>query len=241
MALPTQLELGLELTNVFNPISQAVSALGLLALVDALKRSGSDIVSEMKLAGIIGRHQIDPIIKSHFCEAVAKSDQSIISRYLDIVLESGAGPTVQEALKNPASFSMVIQLSGLAFAHEDEPLANAFVEAIERNVRGVGGEVTFVPDYVTLLGTLRAYQQQTVAFRWAPLYEAAEHKILNSLKSHITKSSHEQAAKRRRKTELSTIALPRSVQERSLPFPVLQESSTAYNYCRALLKKKFFT
>jgi len=54
------------------------------------------------------------------------------------------------------------------------------------------------------------------------LYEAAEHKILNSLKSHITKSSHEQAAKRRRKTELSTIALPRSVQERSLPFPVLQ-------------------
>lgn len=40
MALPTQLELGLELTNVFNPISQAVSALGSLALVDALKRSG---------------------------------------------------------------------------------------------------------------------------------------------------------------------------------------------------------
>lgn len=108
MVLPAQFQLGLELTNVLNPIGQTVSALSSLALVDAIKKSGSDVITEMRLASLIGRHRIDPIIEFHFREAVAKADQSFISRYMDIILESGAGPTVQEALKNPALFSMVI-------------------------------------------------------------------------------------------------------------------------------------
>lgn len=176
MVLPAQFQLGLELTNVVNPISQAVSALGSLALIDAIKKSGSDFITETKLASLIGRHRINPVIKFHFREMVAKSDQSVISRYLDIILESGSGPTVQEALKNPALFSMVIQLSGLAFAHEDESLANAIVEAIDKIVQESDGDVGIVPDYVSLLGTIRACQQQTAAFRWALLYEAAEEK-----------------------------------------------------------------
>ena len=99
MVLPAQFQLGLELTNIVNPISQAVSGVGSLALVDAIRKSGSDTITEMKLASFIGRHLIDPVMKLHFREAVAKSDQSVISRYLDIILESGCGPTVQEAIK----------------------------------------------------------------------------------------------------------------------------------------------
>ena len=71
MPISTQFELGLELTNVFNPISQAISALGSLAIVDAIKKSGSDVVTELKLASLIGRHRIDPIIAFHFREAVS--------------------------------------------------------------------------------------------------------------------------------------------------------------------------
>ena len=177
MVLPAQFELGLELTNLVNPISQAMSALGSLAVIDAIKKSGSDFITETKLANLIGRHRIDPVIKFHFREMVAKSDQSVISRYLDIILESGSGPTVQEALKNPALFSMVIQLSALAFAHDNESLTNAIVEAIENIVQESGGDGGIVPDYVSLLGTLRACQQQTAAFRWALLYEAVEEKM----------------------------------------------------------------
>ena len=49
MVLPAQFQLGLGLTNIVNPISQAVSAVGSLALMDAIRRSGSDIITEMRL------------------------------------------------------------------------------------------------------------------------------------------------------------------------------------------------
>ena len=122
MPIPAQFQLGLELTNIVNPLSQVVSSLSSLALVDAIKKAGSDAITELKLASLIGRHRIDKIMKFHFRKMVAKADQTVISKYIDIILESGAGPTVQEALKNPALFSMVVQLSALAFAHEDESL-----------------------------------------------------------------------------------------------------------------------
>lgn len=224
--LASQFQLGLELTNIFNPISQAVSTLGSLALVDAINKSGSDAITEMKLVSLIGRHRIDPVINFHFREVVAKADRSFISRYADIVLESGSGPTVQEALKNPALFSMVIQLSGLAFAHEDESLANAFVEAIERNIREAKGEAQAMPDYDPLLGTLRACRQQTVAFRWASLYEAVEHKVYKACENAISTSLRTNDRRKKRKNQ-STERSSRSeeigsVQNRSLPFPVLQ-------------------
>lgn len=211
MPLPAQFQLGLELTNIVSPISQAVSALGSLALIDAIKKAGSDFITETKLASLIGRHRIDPVIKFHFRQMVAKSDQSIISRYLDIILESGSGPTVQEALKNPALFSMVIQLSGLAFAHEEESLANHIFEAIEKIVEESGSDLGIVPDYVSLLGTIRACQQQTAAFRWAVLYEAVEHKMNKAL-----------AGLEENNEKYSLEKLPDSVRLRSLPIAVLQ-------------------
>ena len=224
MALPAQFQLGLELTNIVNPLSQALSALGSLALVDAIKKSGSDIITEMKLASLIGRHRIDDVIKFHFRVLVAKADQSVISRYMDIVLESGSGPTVQEAMKNPALFSMVIQLSGLAFAHEDESLASAMVEAIDRIVRESGGDTGDVPDYVSLLGTLRACQQQTAAFQWAALYEAVEQKIQRELRIQDRGESqhHSKRGAKRRKVNEQLIFDPTSVSDRGLPFPILQ-------------------
>ncbi len=216
MVLPAQFQLGLELTNIINPISQAMSAVGSLALIDAIKKSGSDFITETKLASLIGRHRIDPVIKFHFREMVAKSDQSVISRYLDIILESGSGPTVQEALKNPALFSMVIQLSGLVFAHEDESLAAAIVEAIERIAQESNGDLGIVPDYVSLLGTLQACQQQTAAFRWALLYDTVEEKIHNTLASPASVSS--------RKEQTGYYAPHSRVSNecRALPFPVMQ-------------------
>lgn len=206
MSLPVQFQLGLELTNIVNPLSQAVQALGSLALVDAIKKSGSDVITEMKLASLIGRHRIDEAIKLHFRERIAKSDQSVLSRYVDIVLESGAGPTVQEALKNPALFSMVIQLSALAFGTEDESLANGIVEALERIVKESGRDMGIIPDYVSLLGTIRTCQQQTAAFRWAPFFEDVEWRILKKIR------------------DPSPLLLEQapSLRIRALPFPVLQ-------------------
>ena len=221
MVVPVQFQLGLELTNIVNPISQAMSALGSLAFMDAIKKSGSDFITETKLANLIGRHRIDPVIKFHFREMVAKSDQSMISRYMDIILESGSGPIVQEALKNPALFSMVIQLSALAFAHDNESLANILVEVIEKIVKESNSDNCIVPDYVSLLGTLRACQQQTAAFRWALLYEATEEKIRKVLAIPDNQMSQEKGAT----YPATAFRLPETYeydQRRALPIAVLQ-------------------
>lgn len=223
MPVPVGFQLGLELTNIVNPISQVVSALGSLALVDAIRKAGSDSITETKLASLLGRHRIDDVIKFHFREIVSKADQSLISRYMDIVLESGAGPTVQQALKDPALFSMVVQLSGLAFAHEQQSFALAIVEAIDRIVRDSGGDIAVVPDYVALLGTIRACQEQTAAFQWAALYEAVELKIWCALKSKPSDISTEAIVVTDEGGEdLYRTILPNSVTTRRLPFAVLQ-------------------
>lgn len=89
----SQFQLGLDLTNIFNPLAQAVSALGSLALIDAIKKGGSDALTELKLAAILGRNRIDSVIEPHFRQFVAKSEKIALSQYLeDIMLESGAGP-----------------------------------------------------------------------------------------------------------------------------------------------------
>ncbi|KAI9801238.1 MAG: hypothetical protein M1833_002808 [Piccolia ochrophora] len=139
MVLPAQFELGLELTNIVHPLTQALSKLGSLALADAIKRSGSDVITEVKIASLLGRNRIEPSMATRFKEIVAVSDQSPLTRYLNIVIESGSGPTVQEAMKNTALMSMVIQLSALAFAQEAESLANATVNAVENILRDAGG------------------------------------------------------------------------------------------------------
>lgn len=201
-------QVALELTNLFNP------------LLDAIKKSGSDAITEMRLANLIGRHRVDDAIEVRFRHAVARAEQSFISRYIDIVLEAGAGPSVQQSLKHPALFSMVIQLSALAFSHEQENLANAMVEAIERIAKSSGRDSEIVPDYFSLLGTLRACQEQTAAFHWAPVYEAVEYKIESGLRK-AKEAPRSVGGKRRRAVGQSTMTKPESVTDRQLPFPVL--------------------
>ena len=215
-------QLGLELTNLLNPVGQAVSALRSLGVQDAFRKSGSDYLVELRLASFIGRHRIDEAIKIHFREAVAKAEHSPISRFMDIILEAGAGPTVQEALKNPALFSMIIQLSALAFSHQDESLANAIVEAMDRITQSSKRDIDAVPDYVSLLGTLKACQQQTASFQWAPIYESVERKILATLKHVEQDGINASRGRKRRKVGHKLNTKPNSVMNRQLPFAILQ-------------------
>ena len=49
--------------KILNPLSQAVSALGSLAVTDAIKRSGSDSNTASEMASLIGRRRIGPVVK----------------------------------------------------------------------------------------------------------------------------------------------------------------------------------
>ena len=206
--MQTGFQLGLELTNVLNPLTSVISSLGSLALAKAIKNGGSDALTEAELANYLGRNRIDPSMQVHFRHFVGKSEQKPLSRYVDIFLASGPGPTVQNALQDRELLSMVIQLSLLTFAHENDALAQGIVEAMERNLREFKADTGKVPDFSSLCGTLRVCKRETAGFQWSHLYHAAETKIRSCL--------GEERPSRHKTSQIHSIV------ERTLPFPVLQ-------------------
>jgi hypothetical protein len=222
----TQFQLGFELTNILNPATQAISAINSIALVDAVRKAGSDVLTEVKLASILGKNCIAAKVGTHFRQAVAKSERSLISRYLEIALESGAGPTVQNALKDKALFSMIVQMSLLCTVHEHQPFANAMVESIERNARDFKGDPKAIPDYPSLLGTMRVIQRETVGFQWSGLFDSVERTIQNRLSKA---DPHPKPSRKRRRNKSTPLNLDRhSINDRGLSFPVLQALLLAF-------------
>ena len=221
MPIDASFQLGFELTNILNPLTQAVSAISSIAIVDAVRKAGSDVLTEVKLASLLGKNRIDSILEVHFRQAVAKSERNLISRYLEIVLESGAGPTVRNALKDTALFSMIVQMSLLCSVHEHQPFANAIVEAIERIVKDFKGNPQAIPDYPSLLGTMRVIQRETAAFQWSALFESVERMIQERLSKAVPHPKP--LAKRRKLNKTSSLNLDRqSIKDRGISFPILQ-------------------
>lgn len=58
MAIPAQFQLGLELTNIVGPLSRALWTAGSLALSNDIENAGSNVITEAKLASLIGRLKI---------------------------------------------------------------------------------------------------------------------------------------------------------------------------------------
>lgn len=217
----SQFQLGLELTNLLSPLTSAISAFGSLALVKAIKKAGSDALTELELASFLGRNRIDPSMQLLFREIVGRSEQKTLSRYLDIVLDAGAGPTVQNALKDPELLSMVIQLSLLCSTHESDTLALAIVEAIRRNLTELRTDLAKAPHYPSLCGTLRVCKQETASFQWYFYYDMVEKRIESTLGDDRPPKRRKTGAKSQRSFNSGCHDRP-SIANRTLPFPVLQ-------------------
>jgi hypothetical protein len=112
MPLAGQFSLSVELTKLLplGPILNTVGR-GFLNLARDLQNSGSDIVVEADLANVFGRNRIESRFESTFRTAVKESYTQRLNNFLDIILEGGAGPTVQRSLTDQAYFSTVVQLS----------------------------------------------------------------------------------------------------------------------------------
>jgi hypothetical protein len=220
MALSASLRL--DLTNILVPLMGTVVNNERVESSEAITRSGSDQLTELKLAALIGRLRIEDAIKTNFRTLVAASNQTKFSRYLqDLTLEAGAGPTIQQALTSldPARLSMAIQISFLAFGHEHQSLAEAITQAIEETLVASNNPPQRGLDYISVLGVIIACQQQTAAFGWAYFYDAVDAKIIHSIKEH--KDGLRQN-KRRRTGNTRTSELPSSIRERGLPYVILK-------------------
>ncbi|KAF4452085.1 hypothetical protein F53441_5017 [Fusarium austroafricanum] len=224
MPIPVGVQLGVELTNFVGPLTKTAFRLGTLAVREAIERSGSDELTELKLAHILGRHRLDPAIATHFRSIVARSSHAPLSQFVkDLVLESGSGPTVSQALvsNNAALLSMVVQLSFLAFSHDHQSLAQAMTQAIDDMLIDGKAETSHGLNYVSLLGTVIACQQQTVAFSWEPHYAAIEHKIFDVMRTN-NQTTKRRSKRRRTSGQSGSRIQQQSVADRALPFTILR-------------------
>jgi hypothetical protein len=170
MAFHGNANVQLDIGNIMGPLVK--TALRLLnndnaEANEAIRRSGSDELTELKLAALLGRLRIDHVVKTNFRAIVASSSHITISRFMqDLALESGAGPTIQQALSssNPALLSMEIQISFLAFGHEHQSLAEAITQAIEETLVLSDNPPHRGLDYVSVVGVITVCQQQTAKF-----------------------------------------------------------------------------
>ena len=72
---------------------------------------------------------------------------------------------------------MVIQLSMLAFSHENNALAQGIIEVMEGNLGELKAGTGKVPDFSSLCGTLRVCKRETAGFQGLHLYQAVETNI----------------------------------------------------------------
>jgi hypothetical protein len=101
MSLKSQFPLSLEVTRLV-PLGSIFHSTGqqFLNLARDLRNSGSDVVTEAELAEVFGRNRIQSRFDSSFRTVVKESRTEQINALLDIVLESGAGPTLQRSLSD---------------------------------------------------------------------------------------------------------------------------------------------
>ena len=175
MPLSSQFQLSLELTNLI-----PFGASNIVNFARALQRSGSDLVAEEDLVQIFGRNRLEERFESTFKTLVRdSSQQTILSQAIDIVIEGGAGPTVQRALKHREHFATIVQLSMLTWVHERHSLASALITAMRRRMQGAPtGENNFsIPGETALLGFLKSCEEQTGTFPWQRWFDAVRLKL----------------------------------------------------------------
>ena len=169
ITMQSQFALTLELANLVPKPSH------LLQVARALQRSGSDLVAEEDFVAIFGRNQLSSRFESTFKTVIfASAQQTILSKWLPIIIEGGPGPTVQRAIKERAHFATVVQLSMLCWALDKTTLVDGLAQAMRSRMAGAGPgiEAGYVPGERAILAVLKSCQEQTSTFPWQFHFDA---------------------------------------------------------------------
>jgi hypothetical protein len=178
MPWSNQFSLSLELAKALPLAGIATVGAGsaLIRLARDLRASGSDIVIEEDLAAIFRQNRIDPNFEEQFRkDVVAATNLSMLEHLLPISLQSGPGPTVRRALKDPAYMPLVVQMSLLCAVHDVESLSEGLAEALRlRAVDSTHDFESAIASSSALRGTLQACADQTTGFNWTVLTQEVE-------------------------------------------------------------------
>ena len=136
---------------------------------------------EEDLAAIFGRGRIVPSLENHFCGIVSIASITPLHQEAEVVLKAGPDATVRRALKDGHYYmSTVIQLSFLAFMHENSSLTARLVDCMRRRLELNVLDATPNPDYNGILATLQAVVSQTSQYPWEFLIELVESRFPKS-------------------------------------------------------------
>jgi len=175
---PIQMQLSVELTNVFGAVAAALPWKKILDLGRDLRKSGSDIVVEEDLANVFGRGRIVHALENRFKNSI--NDTKIVPLHptCSISLQSGPGPTVTRAMRDQDRryMSTVIQLSFLGAVFNRTELATALTDCMSKRLT-CGIQDSSGPGFEDIAGVLEACSSQTSNFDWHPNIEAVEQRI----------------------------------------------------------------
>lgn len=170
----TQWALSLELTRLCPQLLE-VGGTVLKTVARKISASGSDVLVEDGLAEIFGRNKLDALFESSFKTSIKDKTERLLPGLVDIILEGGAGPTVERSLRHSEYLSSLAQLSLLTFVHDPEPLTRLLRSSLGERARGSPEQVP--PQYDQLHGALEAIQEQTIAYRWDLVLRDIEDRI----------------------------------------------------------------
>lgn len=175
-------QLALELSSVF-PVREAIVGVShhLLNLARDFRKSGSDIVVELDLAEIFGRGKISSDLETKFKETTKLSTVVPLTYDGEIVLDSGPGPTLQNAFRDRRYLASVIQLSFLSYILDREKLSSMLSEAISRRYDFKVSGASPDPGYEGIMKTLMACNSQTSSFSWSPYINATQTQLQEAI------------------------------------------------------------
>ena len=178
-------QLSLELTRL--PRLGQVAGTAVTSVINyagELRKSGSDIVAEADLTSLFGRTRIEDTTLNQYRDAV--KDQKCVPLYSgsEINLNSGAGPTVQHALREPEYLSAIIQLSMLAYFHNRSQLATMISEAMSQRFDADVPDSIPSPGQDVIQNTLATISSQTCAFEWYHYSQEVEKRLRKLSRYH---------------------------------------------------------
>ena len=183
--------LSLELTNLIPTREIALNGFSkALNYARQLRRSGSDIVVEADLGTVFGQLKVTHELKQAF-EVVVRGNSIVpIHQGSGVVLASGAGPTVTNALENQELLATVIQLSMLAFFSNRETLATMISEAMNTRFKAGIKDAFADPGVDGIARTLHTCSSQTLAFEWNVYKDKMLHHLQASISDYEFSMSH---------------------------------------------------
>ena len=154
------------------------------------RRSGSDVMVEADLAALLGRVLIREELEKEYRNIVRIQSFVPLYKGCEVRLDAGAGPTVQNSLRDSAYLATVIQISMLAYFHNRVQLAGMISKSIAIRFKERVKDALPDPGQEGISKVIEAISSQTYAFGWHFYSQKVEDRLRTSIPDYLYQTIH---------------------------------------------------